>query len=491
MLNRRDLLKAASVATLLPGPALEPLLRFPPEDGELVNDIHSQLNPTRVARTVRPASLPDVQAIVRGAAREKRAISVAGGRHSMGAQQFGTGTVLVDTRSMKRVLALDKERGLLEVEAGIQWPELIAESLRMQTGDAKPWGIAQKQTGADRLCIGGALASNVHGRGLTLPPLVSDVESFRLVDAAGTVKTCSRAENAELFALAIGGYGLFGIVTSVTLRLVPRRKLERKVELLDRDRLAAAFERRVGEGFVYGDFQFSIDSASDDFLKQGVFACYRPAEDRAIPPQKELSEADWIGLLTLAHTKPSEAFQRYAAYYLSTDGQVYWSDTQQLGFYPDDYHRALDARLGTAASTEVISELYVPRAQIGPFLQEVGDDLKASGVPVIYGTIRLIEKDRESFLPWAKEPYACMVVNLHTTHTPEGIERAAAAFRGLTDRATRRGGSFFLTYHKFATRAQVAACYPRFGEFLAAKDRLDPDARFQSDWWRHYKKLFA
>ena len=64
------------------------------------------------------------------------------------------------------------------------------------------------------------------------------------------MKTCSRAENAELFALAIGGYGLFGIVTSVTLRLVPRRKLERKVELLDRDRLAAAFERRVGEGFV-------------------------------------------------------------------------------------------------------------------------------------------------------------------------------------------------------------------------------------------------
>ncbi len=122
---------------------------------------------------------------------------------------------------------------------------------------------------------------------------------------------------------------------------------------------------------------------------------------------------------------------------------MYWSDTQQLGFYPDDYHRALDARLGTPASTEVISELYVPRAQIGPFLREVGDDLKVSGVPVIYGTIRLIAKDGESFLPWAKDPYACMVVNLHTTHTPDGIERAAAAFRGLIDRATRRGGASF------------------------------------------------
>lgn len=461
------------------------------DEGELVNDVHSQLNPTRVARIVRPGSLEDVRAIVIQARGEKRAVSVAGGRHSMGAQQFGTDTVLVDTRSLKRVLGLDKERGVIEVEAGIQWPEVIAEYLQMQRGDARPWGIAQKQTGADRLCIGGAVASNVHGRGLKLRPFGSDVDSFRIVDAVGAVKTCSRTENSELFTLALGGYGLFGIVTSVKLRLVPRRKLERKVEIIDRDQLASAFERRIGDGFLYGDFQFSIDPASPAFLRQGVFACYRPANDREIPPQKELSESDWVGLLTLAHTKPSEAFERYASYYLSTDGQVYWSDTQQLGFYPDDYHKALDARLGTPASTEVISELYVPRTQIGPFLQEVADDLRASGVPIIYGTIRLIEKDDDSFLPWAKERYACMVVNLHTTHTPEGIDRSAATFRRLIDRAAARGGSFFLTYHKFATRGQVAACYPRFVEFLAAKDRYDPDGRFQSDWWRHYAKLFA
>ena len=192
-----------------------------------------------------------------------------------------------------------------------------------------------------------------------------------------------------------------------------------------------------------GDFQFSIDSASDDFLKQGVFACYRPAEDRAIPPQKELSEADWIGLLTLAHTKPSEAFQRYAAYYLSTDGQVYWSDTQQLGFYPDDYHRALDARLGTAASTEVISELYVPACADRAFPSGGRRRPEGQRSP---GHLRNDSPDREGprELPaLGQGAYACMVVNLHTTHTPEGIERAAAAFRGLTDRATRRGEASF------------------------------------------------
>jgi FAD/FMN-containing dehydrogenase len=85
------------------------------------------------------------------------------------------------------------------------------------------WGINQKQTGADRLCIGGALAANIHSRGIHLKPIINDVESFVLVDANGNTLTCSRRENFELFRLAIGGYGLFGVIASVTLRLAPRR----------------------------------------------------------------------------------------------------------------------------------------------------------------------------------------------------------------------------------------------------------------------------
>ena len=73
----------------------------------------------------------------------------------------------------------------------------------------------------------GALAANVHGRGLAMTPFIGDVESFVLVDAAGEARRCSRTENADLFRLAIGGYGLFGAIASVTLKLSRRRKLER------------------------------------------------------------------------------------------------------------------------------------------------------------------------------------------------------------------------------------------------------------------------
>src|SRR5204862_279143 len=83
-----------------------------------------------------------------------------------------------------------------------------------------------------------------HVRGLTLPPMISDVEAIKLLDARGRLVECSRTDNPELFSLAIGGYGLFGVIYTVTLRLVPLRQLERVVEVRTVDGLPAAFAER-------------------------------------------------------------------------------------------------------------------------------------------------------------------------------------------------------------------------------------------------------
>src|SRR4029078_10471580 len=98
---------------------------------------------------------------------------------------------------------------------------------------SRQWGIYQKQTGADRLSLAGALACNAHGRGLNLKPIIDQVRAFDLVDATGTLRTCSRTENPELFRLAIGGYGVLGFVTRSELSLGPRVKFRRVVEIGD------------------------------------------------------------------------------------------------------------------------------------------------------------------------------------------------------------------------------------------------------------------
>ncbi|UCG74052.1 MAG: FAD-dependent oxidoreductase [Chromatiales bacterium] len=112
----------------------------------------------------------------------------------MGGQQFGTGALHVSTARMNDVLAFDAERGIVTAEAGIRWPALIDYLLEQQT--APRWSIMQKQTGADQLSIGGSISTNIHGRGLTLRPLVQDIEAFRLVTAAGEELTLSHAARA-------------------------------------------------------------------------------------------------------------------------------------------------------------------------------------------------------------------------------------------------------------------------------------------------------
>jgi FAD/FMN-containing dehydrogenase len=139
----------------------------------------------------------------------------------------------------------------------------------------------------------------------------------------------------------------------------------------------------------------------------------------------------------------------------------------------------------------MISELYVPRPALPAFLRAVRDDFRRHRTQVIYGTIRLIEKDDESFLAWAREPWACTVLNLHVEHSKEGLNRAEEAFRRLIDRARDHGGSYFPTYHRWANREQVLACYPQLPEFLRRKREHDPGELFQSDWYRHYRTMFA
>lgn len=303
--------------------------------------------------------------------------------------------------------------------------------------------------------------------------------------------TCSRRENADLFALAIGGYGLFGVVSDITLRLIRRRRLERVVEISSSAELAGKFQGRISEGCLYGDFQFSIDEASPDFLQKGVFSCYRPTE-RPVPasPPRELEEQSWLQLLHLAYTDRAQAYEKYASYYLSTNGQVYWSDTHQLSPYLPDYARRVQQLSGESRpSSLMITELYVPRSDLAAFLKEAAADLKARGMKVIYGTVRLIEKDAESFLAWARDSYACIIFNLLVEHSPVGREKAADAFRFLIDLATSKGGSYYLTYHRFASLAQVERCYPQFSRFQAHKRQHDPQELFQSDWYRHYRDI--
>ena len=463
---------------------------FEHQDLEICNDKHSRLNRTQVRGRISPRTTEDVIATVNGIRDSGGSLSVAGSCHAMGGQQFASDAWLLDARGMNRVLDFDRATGIIHAQAGITWPDLMRHYIVAQRDGESAWGICQKQTGADRLTLGGAVAANIHGRGLAYAPFVQDIEALEVVRADGTVVQCDRHRHRELFERVVGGYGLFGVVTSVKLRLVPRRKIERIVALERIERIVERFERRIAEGYLYGDFQFSTAPEDRGFLNLGVLSCYRPV-DRTTPipaKQSRLSSADWRRLMFLAHRNKRLAFNEYAAFYLQSSGQIYWSDTHQLSPYLDDYHGRIDSALQSAVpGSEMITELYVPRGRLAAFMDDVRRDFLRHRVDFIYGTVRLIEPDRETLLPWARERFACVIFNLHVDHDARGLAHSAEVFRRLIDISIHHHGSYFLTYHRHATHEQLRACHPTFDRFLRDKRAHDPNEVFQSDWYRHYR----
>ena len=458
----------------------------------LLNDVQSRLNATEMVEVLRPAKPADVAEAVRHAADRGLPLCPAGALHSMGGQQFAKGGISLISSNLQQIGPLDPETASVWAQSGVRWPDLVQWLLEAQQDSELPLSIIQKQTGADDLSLGGAVSSNIHGRVLGRRPIVNDVEAFYLTTASGERLLCSRDENPELFGLAIGGYGMLGFIDSVKLRLRTRAKLVRRVSEVELDDVIPALEQHARDGAEFGDFQYMTDESSPHFMVKGIVSTYAPADRDAEPTHDQigLSQEDWMRLYVLAHTAKARAYREYAGHYLRTDGQVYWSDCSQFSPYLPEAGEVLYRRMGwdTFASL-VLTELYVPRHSYVEFMESARRQLMSTGANVVYGTVRLIEPESETALPWARQNYACIIFNLLVEHSPSGLDSAMSQFQSLIDCALTLGGSYYLTYHRWARKDQLEAAYPGFRKFMGRKAHYDPNTLFDSDWYRHCRSM--
>ena len=449
-LSRRQFLEAAGALALAAGCAKGPQRGQTPwgltPSGILVNDLHSGLNETRVARRIEVDGLGALHAALHEARAAGLPISVSGGLHAGGGQQFCAGALHLDTRRMARVLGFDRRTGIVKVETGILWPDLVGWLLREQEGKPEPWTIVQKQAGSDRMTIGGTLSANAHGDGLALRSVIDDVDSITLLDANGGFRHASRTENRELFRLTIGGFGLFGVIYSARLRLARRRRLARVVETIPARAVVASLEGAVRNGCFYGACDLDTSDPGSLFRKATLIA-YRPVTDPAA-------------------------------------GEVLWSDTRQLVGPLDVTRDAIDP-----STTRSMTEVCVPRDGLTGLLDECASGFRDPGIRLIAAGVRLIERDQESFLAWARESWACVTFDVAAPRTAEGAASLAETTRRLVEAARTRGGTFLLSHQRAATPEQLRACYPQFPEFVRLKQRHDPADRFQSEWYRHYRHV--
>ncbi|MEM6562713.1 MAG: FAD-binding oxidoreductase, partial [Planctomycetota bacterium] len=350
-------------------------------DGVFVNDVHARLSRTRVREVVEPTT---PKALAKAIATSDGA-SICGGRYCSGGQPFLRDGRLIDMRHLDRVLNVDAERGLITAEAGIRWPKLMAAIEK----HAPKWAIQQKQSGADEVSLGGTLSVNAHGRCLAAAPIVQDVEAIDLLDRAGNVVRCTRTNNPERFRRVIGGYGLFGAMTSVTLRLVPKRPLVMRVQVATATNAVGLMDEAAGRGATHGDFQYNVDADSPGFMREGLVVTYEPTDARPNRKSADVA-ASFTQLAVAAHLDKSAAWAGYRRQMLGQDGAVDWNGAWQAATYVAGYHQHVDAATDAPAGSEVLSEVFVPRERLAEFLAAMGEVIRRFDADIIYGNVRLI-----------------------------------------------------------------------------------------------------
>jgi len=156
-----------------------------------------------------PQSVAEVQELVRQHSR----IKPLGSRHSFNTIADGPG-IQISLKNMNRILQLDREANRLTLEGGARYGEFVAYV--HEQGYALP-----NLASLPHITVVGACATATHGSGLTNGNLSTSVSALQFVNAAGDLVSVSRAKDPEELAAAVVGLGAFGVVTSITLDLIP------------------------------------------------------------------------------------------------------------------------------------------------------------------------------------------------------------------------------------------------------------------------------
>jgi len=463
-------------------------------------DPRSPLPPTQVGRNdasrlyaneaevIRVPHDPDqatgvISATIRRASREHRIVSVSGARHSMGGHTFTPGGLVLDILDLNG-LQLDESRNLLHVGAGARWSEVIPYL------DRRGRSVKVMQASND-FSVGGSLSVNCHGWQHNSPPIASSVEGFTLITADGRVRHCSRQENRELFSLALGGYGLFGVIIDADLRVVPNEFYQARSERVRSSGYLSAYRRLTAgkaAGMAYGRINPSPSLFLDDSI---VTVLERCGDDRATGHTLHPSTSSEAALLRVKRSvfrsglgHPDNKELRWQLELsVGETGKKPLSRNQIMNESSDWFANRDPSR------TDLLHEIFVPVKRLDDFLVRARTIMpQHPQIDLLNVTVRNVEPDHDTFLRYAREEVFGVVMLFDLHRDMKSDQEMAALTRQLTDAALALGGTYYLPYRPHATQRQFEQAYPQAKRFAALKRHYDPQGLFDNEFWQRYGK---
>ncbi len=403
-------------------------------------------------------------------------VSIAGARHSMGGQTIYPGGIAINMLPFKG-MTLDEDKSLLHVQAGAKWADVIPYL------DQHGRSVSVMQSD-NSFTVGGSLSVNCHGWQYGRPPIASTVESFHLMKADGSVIACSRTQNRELFSLALGGYGLFGVILDADLRVVPNERLRLEQYVVPLGRAMESFARSLRKTpdveMAYARMNITPQKMFDEVL---VNVFYREAGPI---PHLTAAGSHWLPRLVFRGSAGS-TYGKEMRWSAETNiqpeltGKVF-SRNQLMN---DNAEWYLDR---SEETTDILHEYFVDREHAGEFLAAARKIIRKHSEDLLNVTVRDVKIDSDTFLNYARSDTLAFVMFFSQLRTTEGEAEMQAMTRELVDAVLQAGGRYYLPYRLHATPAQFLRAYPQADQFFNLKRQYDPQELFQNQFYRKYGK---
>jgi L-gulono-1,4-lactone dehydrogenase len=406
-----------------------------------------------------PASVAELQQTVAAAAERGQRVKPIGAGHSFTSIGATDGIQLRLDR-LAGVVRADRETGLVTVLAGTRL-HALTETL---------WQLGLSMTNLgdiDVQTISGAISTGTHGTGLRFGGIATQVRGLELVLADGSTMTCSPDENPEVFAAARVGLGALGVIATVTLQCEPAFAL-------------AAAEAPASLDAVLDDLDENV--VGNDHVEFYWFPHTRRVltkRNNRVLSGTELRPVGrlrhWVDDEFLSNTvfdRVNRMTARRPALIPRTNAIA----SRLLGArdYIDRSHRVF-ASVRTVRFREM--EYAVPRAAVPQVLAEIERYLARSGEQVGFPIeVRFAAAD-DIWLSTAHERESGYIA-VHQYHR-RGHE---PYFRAVEAVAKDVGGRPHWGKIHYQDAESLRTRYPRLGEFVAVRDKLDPHRQFGNDY---------
>ncbi len=412
-----------------------------------------------------PASTDDVVAAVVAAREAGRTVKMVGTGHSFTGIATPGDTMLRPDR-LSGIVSLDREAMTVTAYAGTELKVLNSELERLGLSLHNMGDIAE-QTAA------GAVSTGTHGTGGVTAGLAAQLAGFRLVTGAGEVVDASRDQNPAVFDLGRVGLGALGILTTLTFSVEPLFLLEAREQPMSWDQALGSFQEMV-DGSDHCDMYW-FPHTDRMLTKRNTRLDAEVSDARPVGRVRgwvddELLANTVFGVLTAAANLTPAVIPRLN----EVSARALSART-----YSDVAHRVF-----TSPRRVVFREMEyaVPRAAGLEALREARHVVDASTWRISFPVeIRVAPADGVA-LSTAYGRDSCYLA-FHTHHHSDW--RTHTAYLQAMEAIMRAhdGRPHWGKLHTL-TAADLAPAYPRFEEFLALRERLDPDRLFTNDYLR-------